>query len=601
MTKDFISELDKSYSIPKQLAIQSEKTPTDMRFNCDTIEDFQTIADAGMEIRYHGLITTETSTGLTKVCKLVDGNFVWETLGAKGDTGERGPQGIQGEKGEKGDTGDRGLQGEVGPVGPRGPVGEKGDTGATGPAGPQGEAGAKGEKGDTGATGATGPIGPQGEKGEKGDSVQVDDNLTSTSAINALSSNQGKLLNEKVELVKDMLGGKALRYVTQAEYDTLSEEQKSDANIVWNITDSVSNEGSLDTSIYQLKEDNTLQTTDKTIVGAINELNSRPVATGNITSQSYDSEIVYIDGINYKAVKSITLDKEVVELNKGTKTIITATVSPADANNKTITWSSSNSNVTLVPNGLSCSVKGTVVGNVTVTATTQEKNLISSCEVTVKEISVEDIKLISLNSKGKTNTNDVLEHISISDNTMQFNSFEEGYGLVDGVVKFKKEDNNSLVITIPGLNEYLRDKDVTVYFKYKLDELPTTDVDNIIAICGLTWQGYFGLTYSLNKNVITINRGSTFGLDLQQCMNLDEHVIALSTDITTNDTKIYIDGVLVGEKNHVFDIYNKDLDDIRIGSSAYRSASFSFSNLEVYTEYHDKSKITENTNRINAL
>lgn len=88
MAKDFITELEKSYPISRQIGIQKEMTPTDMRDNCDTVEDFQTIADAGMDIRYHGLVTTETATGLTKVCKLVDGNFVWETLGVKGDTDE---------------------------------------------------------------------------------------------------------------------------------------------------------------------------------------------------------------------------------------------------------------------------------------------------------------------------------------------------------------------------------------------------------------------------------------------------------------------------------------------------------------------------------
>ena len=80
MVKDFITELDKSYSVPTQIAIQAENKPTDMRFNCNTVEDFDVIAEAGMDIRYHGLITTETSTGLTKICKIVDGDYKWEVL-----------------------------------------------------------------------------------------------------------------------------------------------------------------------------------------------------------------------------------------------------------------------------------------------------------------------------------------------------------------------------------------------------------------------------------------------------------------------------------------------------------------------------------------
>ena len=36
-----------------------------------------------------------------------------------------------------------------------------------------------------------------------------------------------------------MLGGKALRYITQAEYDELPEEDKNSDTIVWNIIDAV--------------------------------------------------------------------------------------------------------------------------------------------------------------------------------------------------------------------------------------------------------------------------------------------------------------------------------------------------------------------------
>ena len=192
MAKDFLNELNKSYAIPTQLAIQTKNKPTDMRNNCDTVEDFKTIADAGMDIRYHGLITTETSTGLTKICKLVDGNYVWEVLGAKGDkgdTGEQGPIGPKGEQGLKGETGEAGAQGPKGETGEQGPQGLKGEPGIDGKeiviqkssthvqwkyvgeeewknlitlseiTGPQGP------KGETGNTGEQGSVGPKGEPG----------------------------------------------------------------------------------------------------------------------------------------------------------------------------------------------------------------------------------------------------------------------------------------------------------------------------------------------------------------------------------------------------------------------------------------------------
>lgn len=42
---------------------------------------------------------------------------------------------------------------------------------------------------------------------------------------------------EEIEKVRDMFDGKSFRYVSQAEYDMLSDEEKNDLRIVWSITD----------------------------------------------------------------------------------------------------------------------------------------------------------------------------------------------------------------------------------------------------------------------------------------------------------------------------------------------------------------------------
>ena len=81
-----------------------------------------------------------------------------------GAQGIQGPQGIQGEVGPAGEKGEKGDQGEVGP---QGPAGEQG------PQGIQGEQGPAGEQGPQGIQGEVGPQGPAGEKGEKGDQGEV--------------------------------------------------------------------------------------------------------------------------------------------------------------------------------------------------------------------------------------------------------------------------------------------------------------------------------------------------------------------------------------------------------------------------------------------
>ena len=99
-----------------------------------------------------------------------------ETLQEKFDKGEL--KGEKGEQGPAGEVGPQGPQGEIGPQGPAGEKGEKGDQGEVGPQGPQGiqgpqgevgPQGPQGEKGDQGIQGPQGEMGPQGPKGEKGD------------------------------------------------------------------------------------------------------------------------------------------------------------------------------------------------------------------------------------------------------------------------------------------------------------------------------------------------------------------------------------------------------------------------------------------------
>jgi hypothetical protein len=71
-----------------------------------------------------------------------DANYLFLSIGEKGDTGSVGPPGKDGEKGDTGPIGPPGKDGEKGDTGPIGPPGEDGEKGDTGPIGPPGEDGA---------------------------------------------------------------------------------------------------------------------------------------------------------------------------------------------------------------------------------------------------------------------------------------------------------------------------------------------------------------------------------------------------------------------------------------------------------------------------
>ena len=113
-------------------------------------------------------------------------DFTKEQLdGLKGPKGDQGPAGADGAKGETGEQGPKGDQGIIGPQGPKGDQGEKGADGIIGVDGKSAYAIAveggfegteaewllslKGPKGDQGPAGADGAKGETGEQGPKGD------------------------------------------------------------------------------------------------------------------------------------------------------------------------------------------------------------------------------------------------------------------------------------------------------------------------------------------------------------------------------------------------------------------------------------------------
>lgn len=78
-------------------------------------------------------------------------------------------------------------------------------------------------------------------------------------------------------------------------------------------------------------------------------------------------------------VSSVQLNATSVRLFNGYGASLSATVSPSDATNKTITWASSNPSVVVVENGV---IKGVAEGSATITATASN-GVAASCQVNV--------------------------------------------------------------------------------------------------------------------------------------------------------------------------------------------------------------------------
>lgn len=99
----------------------------------------------------------------------------------------------------------------------------------------------------------------------------------------------------------------------------------------------------------------------------------------------YDEAIYTISGTKVESVEveGISLDRTSLTLQKGSSYTLTATITPTDATNKLVIWSSDNEDVATVSSA--GEVSGESVGTATITVTTADGGYTATCEVTVIE------------------------------------------------------------------------------------------------------------------------------------------------------------------------------------------------------------------------
>jgi len=137
--------------------------------------------------------------------------------------------------------------------------------------------------------------------------------------------------------------------------------------------------------------------TNKNVTWSSNNSSVATVSNGNITGLSVGTAVVTaktVDGgytdtcivtvtPNTIAVTGITVTPSTMNLYVGQHSTATATVTPSNATNKNVTWSSNNNSVaTVSSNG---NITGLSVGTAVVTATTVDGGYTDTCTVTVKE------------------------------------------------------------------------------------------------------------------------------------------------------------------------------------------------------------------------
>lgn len=117
-------------------------------------------------------------------------------------------------------------------------------------------------------------------------------------------------------------------------------------------------------------------------LGESNTNTYKAYATSNLSTYGHDFTVYKLEETSVVNVTGVTLNNPSLSIVYGNiDSSLEATVAPADATNKAISWSSSNESVATVNS--SGVVTALAVGTTTITVTTEDQAKIATCEVTV--------------------------------------------------------------------------------------------------------------------------------------------------------------------------------------------------------------------------
>ena len=190
-------------------------------------------------------------------------------------------------------------------------------------------------------------------------------------------------------------------------------------------------------------------------------------------------------------VNKVTLNKTSQTLEIGSEVTLVATVSPSNATNKKLTWSSSNSEVATVDqNG---KVKAVKAGTASITVTTEDGGKKATCAVTVNNKAVSTITLnkssLSLKETQTAQLTATISPANATDQTLTWTSSNNSVAVVDKTGKVTALKAGTATITAKSSNNKTATCSVTVSSAYTV-KYGTTEMT----------QGYI-LTIDLGDSV----------------------------------------------------------------------------------------------------
>jgi len=182
-------------------------------------------------------------------------------------------------------------------------------------------------------------------------------------------------------------------------------------------------------------------------------------ATGNATITATSQQDGTKSGTCTVTVSDSTVHVTGVSLNKNSTTItvgdsetLTATVSPNNATNKSVNWSSSNTNVATVSNG---TVAAVATGNTTITVTTVDGSHTATCTVTVEAAPQSETLIITRSSFSTSGGYAWYDWTQVTSDNTSINGKGELYTTTTTSMQFNKSKGNKVgaifnTTAIPG-------------------------------------------------------------------------------------------------------------------------------------------------------
>ena len=211
------------------------------------------------------------------------------------------------------------------------------------------------------------------------------------------------------------------------------------------------------------------------------------------TAGLYDRSLLTLSSSKYEpsesvSVTGVTLDQTTLTLEKGEDAQLTATVTPADADNKNVTWTSSNTAVAAVDN----TGKVTAVGKGTavITVTTEDGNFTATCAVTVEEhIAVTGVTIdqttLTLEKGADAQLTATVEPADADNKNVTWTSSDTAVATVDNTGKVTAVGKGTAVITV------------------------TTEDGNFTATCAVTVEEHIAVTgVTLDQAELTLEKGT---------------------------------------------------------------------------------------------